>query len=74
MVVILITKILNAILCGSNPKYSKLTLVAKTIPNIFPEVEYALSLLKVCDTYLRLPLVEPNDKVKQKLKELIKKY
>jgi 4-hydroxy-tetrahydrodipicolinate synthase len=37
-------------------------------------IKYALSLLKVCDTYVRLPLVEPNDKVKQKLKDLIKKY
>jgi 4-hydroxy-tetrahydrodipicolinate synthase len=37
-------------------------------------VKHALSLLKICDTYLRLPLVEPNDKVKQKLKELISKY
>lgn len=37
-------------------------------------IKYALSLLKICDTNLRLPLVEPNDKVKQKLKELIKNY
>lgn len=37
-------------------------------------IKYALSLLKVCDTYVRLPLVEPNEKVKQKLKDLIKKY
>ncbi|MBK7668074.1 MAG: 4-hydroxy-tetrahydrodipicolinate synthase [Sphingobacteriaceae bacterium] len=37
-------------------------------------IKYALSLMKICDTYLRLPLVEPNDKVKQKLKDLIKKY
>lgn len=37
-------------------------------------IKYALSLLKICDTYLRLPLVEPNDKVKEKLKALIKKY
>lgn len=37
-------------------------------------IKYALSLLKICDTHLRLPLVEPNDKVKQKLKDLIKKY
>lgn len=37
-------------------------------------IKYALSLLKICDTYLRLPLVEPIDKVKQKLKDLIKKY
>lgn len=37
-------------------------------------IKYALSLLKICDTNLRLPLVEPNDKVKQKLKNLIKRY
>ena len=37
-------------------------------------IKYALSLLKICEPNLRLPLVEPNDKVKQKLKELIKKY
>ena len=37
-------------------------------------IKQALSVLKICDTYLRLPLVEPNDKVKQKLKDLIKKY
>jgi 4-hydroxy-tetrahydrodipicolinate synthase len=37
-------------------------------------IKYALNQLGVCDTYLRLPLVEPNDKVKQKLKELIKRY
>mgnify|MGYP001563345544 CR=1 FL=1 len=37
-------------------------------------IKYALNQLKICDTYLRLPLVEPNEKVKQKLKELIKRY
>ena len=37
-------------------------------------IKHALSLLKICEPYLRLPLVEPNDKVKQKLKELIKNY
>lgn len=37
-------------------------------------IKYALSLLKICEPYVRLPLVEPNDKVKQKLKELISKY
>ncbi len=37
-------------------------------------IKYVLSLFKICGTYVRLPLVEPNDKVKQKLKELIKKY
>ncbi len=37
-------------------------------------VKQALSTLKVCGTTVRLPLVEPNDKVKQKLNELMKKY
>lgn len=37
-------------------------------------IKYALSLLKKCDTYVRLPLCEPNDKVKKTLAELIKKY
>jgi 4-hydroxy-tetrahydrodipicolinate synthase len=37
-------------------------------------IKYALSLLNICGTHLRLPLVEPNDKVKQKLKDLIKNY
>ncbi|MBA3680421.1 MAG: 4-hydroxy-tetrahydrodipicolinate synthase [Bacteroidetes bacterium] len=37
-------------------------------------IKYALSLLKKCDPYVRLPLVEPNDKVKQTLKQLIKNY
>lgn len=37
-------------------------------------VKYALSLLKKCDPYLRLPLCEPNDKVKQTLAQLIKNY
>lgn len=37
-------------------------------------IKYALSLLKICDTYLRLPLCEPNDKVKQTLAHLIKHY
>ena len=32
-------------------------------------IKYALSQIKICDTYLRLPLVEPNDNVKQKLKD-----
>lgn len=36
-------------------------------------IKYALSILKITDPYLRLPLVEPNEKVKQKLKDLIKK-
>jgi 4-hydroxy-tetrahydrodipicolinate synthase len=37
-------------------------------------IKYALSLLKKCEPYLRLPLVEPNDKVKQTLKQLVKNY
>lgn len=37
-------------------------------------IKYALSLLKKCETYVRLPLVEPNDKVKQALKQLVKNY
>jgi 4-hydroxy-tetrahydrodipicolinate synthase len=37
-------------------------------------IKYALSLLKKCDPYVRLPLVEPNDKVKQALKQLVKNY
>jgi len=37
-------------------------------------VKYALSLLKICDPYVRLPLCEPNDKVKQTLSQLIKNY
>lgn len=37
-------------------------------------IKEALTILKITGTTVRLPLVEPNDKVKQKLKELIKKY
>lgn len=37
-------------------------------------IKYALSLLKKCDPYVRLPLYEPNDKVKQTLSHLIKNY
>lgn len=37
-------------------------------------IKYALSLLKKCDPYVRLPLAEPNDKVKQTLSQLIKNY
>lgn len=37
-------------------------------------IKYALSLLKKCDPYVRLPLSEPNEKVKKTLAELIKKY
>lgn len=36
-------------------------------------IKYALSLMKIGEPYLRLPLVEPNDKVKQKLKDILKK-
>lgn len=36
-------------------------------------IKYALSLMKISEPYVRLPLVEPNDKVKQKLKEILKK-
>jgi 4-hydroxy-tetrahydrodipicolinate synthase len=35
-------------------------------------IKYALSLMKIGEPYVRLPLVEPNDKVKQKLKEILK--
>jgi 4-hydroxy-tetrahydrodipicolinate synthase len=37
-------------------------------------IKYALSLLKICDAYVRLPLSEPNDAVKKKLAELIKHH
>lgn len=37
-------------------------------------IKYALSLLKKCEPYVRLPLVDPNDKVKQTLKQLVKNY
>lgn len=37
-------------------------------------IKFALSLLKKCQPYVRLPLVEPNDTVKQKLTQLIKNY
>ena len=37
-------------------------------------VKYALSLLKICGPYLRLPLCEPNKQVKQTLSQLIQKY
>jgi len=37
-------------------------------------IKYALSILDVCKPYVRLPLCEPNDKVKQTLKQLIKKH
>jgi len=37
-------------------------------------VKYALSELGLCKPYVRLPLCEPNEGVKQKLKKLIKDY
>lgn len=37
-------------------------------------IKYALSLLKKCDPYVRLPLCEPNDKVKETLSRLISQY
>jgi 4-hydroxy-tetrahydrodipicolinate synthase len=37
-------------------------------------IKYALSLLKKCQPYVRLPLAEPSDKVKQTLVQLIRKY
>lgn len=37
-------------------------------------IKYALSLLGKCEPYVRLPLCEPNDTVKDKLKKLIKEY
>lgn len=37
-------------------------------------IKFALHLLKKCSPYLRLPLCEPNDQVKQALTQLIRKY
>lgn len=37
-------------------------------------IKCALSAMKITETYVRLPLVEPNDKVKQKIKEFVKKH
>jgi 4-hydroxy-tetrahydrodipicolinate synthase len=37
-------------------------------------IKFALSELKICKPYIRLPLTEPNDKVKEKLHQLIKNY
>jgi 4-hydroxy-tetrahydrodipicolinate synthase len=37
-------------------------------------IKYALSLLKKCGPYVRLPLCEPSDAVKERLKQLIKNY
>ena len=36
-------------------------------------IKYALQLLGICKSYVRLPLCEPNAKVKEQLKQLIKK-
>lgn len=37
-------------------------------------IKFALSELKKCKPYVRLPLMEPNDKVKETLRKLIKNY
>lgn len=37
-------------------------------------IKEALSILSICEPYLRLPLCEPNDGVKHTLKQLIKNY
>jgi 4-hydroxy-tetrahydrodipicolinate synthase len=37
-------------------------------------IKYALSVLKKCEPYVRLPLGEPNDAVKEKLNALMKNY
>lgn len=37
-------------------------------------IKYALSLLKKCEPYVRLPLCEPNNKVKENLQKLVKNY
>ena len=37
-------------------------------------IKFALSLLKKCESYVRLPLSEPNKKVKDELKRLVKNY
>ncbi len=37
-------------------------------------IKHALSVLGICDRYVRLPLSEPNDDVKQALNRLIKNY
>lgn len=37
-------------------------------------IKYALSLLKKCEPYVRLPLCEPNAKVKETLQKLVKSY
>lgn len=37
-------------------------------------IKYALSLLKKCEAHVRLPLCEPNNKVKEQLAKLIRHY
>lgn len=37
-------------------------------------IKFALSLLKICSAHVRLPLCEPNDKVKATLTQLVKNY
>ena len=37
-------------------------------------IKYALSILKKCEAYVRLPLSEPNNEVKKSLQQLIKNY
>lgn len=37
-------------------------------------IKIALNILKKCEPYVRLPLCEPNDKVKQTLTQLVKNY
>ena len=37
-------------------------------------IKEALNILNICKPHVRLPLCEPNDKVKQTLKQLIKTY
>ncbi len=37
-------------------------------------IKFALSVLKKCSPYVRLPLCEPNDKVKQTITQLLKHY
>jgi 4-hydroxy-tetrahydrodipicolinate synthase len=37
-------------------------------------IKYALSKMKITETFVRLPLSEPNDSVKQKLNQLLKNY
>jgi len=37
-------------------------------------IKFALSILKKCEAYVRLPLCEPNSQVKQQLTQLIKNF